>query len=272
MTLFVAFFILPSLWPGESPFAQAESVQSWLWLYGANLLISWRAAWCLGAFDHFWSLAVEEHFYIVWPLVIFYFSRRTAIRIAATVAVASALGRVLWLLGHGNDAAADVFTLFRLDGLLVGAWLALVARGSGGMRRLTRFAKPIALVSGLLLVPEILSQRRLFTLPTAIYAVFFGALLIVAITSRPTTWGGRFWNSRFLRMLGKYSYGMYVFQNPLIPLLGLWFTVESLERILGSPILAASAYIALMSGATLLVAMLSWHCFERHFLKLKVYF
>ena len=39
----------------------------WLWLYGANAFQAYRGAWCLGGFNHFWSLAVEEHFYLVWP-------------------------------------------------------------------------------------------------------------------------------------------------------------------------------------------------------------
>jgi peptidoglycan/LPS O-acetylase OafA/YrhL len=267
--LFIAFGLMPALWHSPAPLAEATEHQSWLWLYGANLLISWRGEWCLGSFDPFWSLAVEEHFYFVWPLVIYCCSRGTAIRVSAAVAVASAGGRVAWLLWGGNDAAAEVFTLFRLDALLVGAWIALVARGPKGMRKLSRLAKAVACASGLLLLPEVILQKRLLTIATSIYAVFFGALIILAITARPSTWAGRFWNSRLLRLLGKYSYGMYIFQKPLIPLLAVLFTAESLSGTFGSPLWGRLAYIGLMSSATLLVAMTSYHCYEQHFLKLK---
>ena len=77
--LFVTLVAPPALCgPEYDLFPEAESNQAWLWLYGANLLVAVRDSWCLGSFDHFWSLSVEEHFYFLWPLVIFFFcaSRR----------------------------------------------------------------------------------------------------------------------------------------------------------------------------------------------------
>ena len=45
-------------------------------------------------------------------------------------AAASGIARAAWLAGGGNDVAAEVFTLLRMDGLLLGSWIALAARGS----------------------------------------------------------------------------------------------------------------------------------------------
>src|SRR5262245_8154482 len=79
----------------------AVDAQGWLWLYGANVLQSVRGSWCLGPLNHFWSLAIEEHFYLAWPAVIFLSSRRTAMRICTGLFAFSVLGRALWLAFGG---------------------------------------------------------------------------------------------------------------------------------------------------------------------------
>src|SRR6478672_5358733 len=75
----------------------AADAQSWLWLYGANVVQSVRGAWCLGPLNHFWSLAIEEHFYLVWPAVIYFSSRRAAIRICGGLFTLSIIARAAWL-------------------------------------------------------------------------------------------------------------------------------------------------------------------------------
>jgi peptidoglycan/LPS O-acetylase OafA/YrhL len=75
-----AIFVLP--WMSDSlseSLRLAVDAQAWLWLYGANILQSVRGQWCLGPLNHFWSLAIEEHFYLAWPAVIYFTSRRTRI-------------------------------------------------------------------------------------------------------------------------------------------------------------------------------------------------
>ena len=70
------------IWPGIEPQTTwqrpAMEYAPSLWLYSSNLLIAWKGKWCLGAFDHLWSLAVEEQFYLAWPFIIAALSRRRA--------------------------------------------------------------------------------------------------------------------------------------------------------------------------------------------------
>jgi peptidoglycan/LPS O-acetylase OafA/YrhL len=270
--LAAALLLLPLIASGTTLFAQARDLQGWLWLYGTNLLMAWRGEWCFGAFDHFWSLAIEEHFYLAWPLVIWFTSRTTAMRICATIAVLSGLARIGWLALGGNGPAASVFTLFHLDALLVGAWLALAARSPDGLTRLVPWCR-LALLVGLVgILPEALLQQRLLTIPSSFYACFFGALIVLAITADPRGRWARFWNTKSLRWFGKYSYAMYVFQPLLIPLLGTWWSVESLYRGSGSPLAAQLIYLVLMFAATTAAAVLSWHLYEKRFLRWKRYF
>ena len=250
----------------------AQANASWLWLYGANALQAWRGEWCLGYLNHFWSLAVEEHFYLVWPAVIFALSRRNAMWTFAALIVAAPLARVAWLKFGGNDVAPEVFTLFRMDGLAAGAWLALASRSEGGLRRFARPARWVFLLTTLLLVPITLKQMRMLTLVDTLWTIECVVLLVMVVTASPTAILGRLGSSPQLHWLGKYSYGIYVFANLLIPLLAPLMTAAGLATALGNPLAGQLGYLAIMSAATAAAALISWHAYEKHFLKLKCYF
>jgi peptidoglycan/LPS O-acetylase OafA/YrhL len=263
-------------WPALAGFAEelqpAQDNAPWLWLYGANILQAWRGEWCLGYLNHFWSLAVEEHFYLVWPAVIYCLSRQNAMRACGVLFVAATLGRVVWLKLGGNHVAPEVFTLFRMDGLVAGAWLALAARSAGGLRRFATPAKAVLIASTLLLIPLSIKHARLLTLVDSLWVIQCASLLVVVVTAVPTTLLGRCGDSRVLHWLGKYSYGLYVFANLLIPLLAPVITAGGLAVLLGSPYAGQLAYLVVMSAATCAAALGSWHLFEKHCLKLKKYF
>jgi peptidoglycan/LPS O-acetylase OafA/YrhL len=264
------------VWPALAGFTEelqpAQDNAPWLWLYGANVLQAWRGEWCLGYLNHFWSLAVEEHFYLVWPAVIYWLSKQNAMRACGVLFVAATLGRVVWLKLGGNDVAPEVFTLFRMDGLVAGAWLALAARSEGGLRRFALPAKVVLIATTLLLIPLSIKHVRLLTLVDSLWVVECAALLVVVVTASPATFLGRCGTSPVLHWLGKYSYGLYVFANLLIPLLASVVTAGGLASLLGSQLAGQLAYLVLMSGVTCGAALASWHLFEKHCLKLKKYF
>src|SRR6266566_2073975 len=60
--------------------------QTWAWLYVVNFYIGIDGDWSFSYLDHFWSLSVEEHFYLFWPLVVFLLARRPRALIAASLA------------------------------------------------------------------------------------------------------------------------------------------------------------------------------------------
>lgn len=255
--------------PSQFPTKHAIEDQHWLWLHAANLSFLFRGEWSLGRLDHFWSLAIEEHFYFVWPLVIFLCNRRTALWICGLGFVATPLARIAWIKCGGVDVALDTLTIFRLEGLLAGAWLALAVRGPQGVCALAKPAKYALIVSGLLLLPTLATDKRLMTIPETLYAIFFTALLALVLSNRRQSWLNAICESRFLRFFGKYSYAMYIFQNPLVPLIALLFTSNQLEAATGSFVAGRVAYILIMAAVTTLVALASWNLFEKHFLSLK---
>jgi peptidoglycan/LPS O-acetylase OafA/YrhL len=263
-------FLLPLALPSaEAVFKPAIDHQAWLWLYGANVFQAYHAGWCLGPFNHFWSLAVEEHFYLAWPLVIFCCSRRTAMRVCLGLIAAATIGRIAWLAAGGNGVAIEVLTPLRMDGLALGSWLALAARGENGLAWLARFARPAAIASGAAVLVLWLADKRLMGIPYTLWSCLFGSLLVLTVTAPTAGWLGRFGNSRLMRFFGKYSYAMYVFQNLLIPILAGVITAPGIAQAVGNVWLGQAIYCAVMFALTTLVALASWHCFEKHWLALK---
>jgi len=252
-----------------SAFRPAVEAQAWLWLYGANVLQAIQGAWCLGPLNHFWSLAIEEHFYLLWPAVICFSSRRAAMRICAALFASSIFARAAWFVGGGNDVAAEVLTPLRMDGLVLGSWLALVARSPGGLGWLARWSWPAIWLLGAVALGSELLGRRMFGLPYGAWACTSGAALILVVSSPPEAWLCRLGNSRALQFFGKYSYAMYVFQLPLIYLLAPLVTATGIAGLVGSQVIGQAVYCAILFATTTALALASWNLFEKRLLTLK---
>jgi peptidoglycan/LPS O-acetylase OafA/YrhL len=272
LVLLAGLVALPAISPRLAETMTFGQHQGWLWFYGTNLMQAVTGSWCFGCFNHFWSLAVEEHFYLVWPFVIAATSRRSAMKVCIGIIAIAALSRIAWLSAGGNAVAAEVFTLFRSDALALGALVALLAREPGGLQKLRPWALlGLATLGSVLLIPVLLN-RRLLSIPDTIFAAFFACMIIVAVTSARATFVQRACSSKVLTLLGKYSYGMYVFQCPLLLLAAPFVSIQILSAACGNLLLARLLYVALMTCLTTLVAVASWHLIERHFVALKCFF
>jgi peptidoglycan/LPS O-acetylase OafA/YrhL len=268
--LFVTLFLLPLLGGSAAAALQpAVESQAWLWLYGANVLQALRGEWCFGPLNHFWSLAIEEHFYLVWPLVIYCSSRRTGMWISGGMVCFSVVARALWLACGGNNVAAEVLTPLRMDGLALGSWLALAARSPSGLGWLNRFAPAALIMLGSAAVATAIREQRLLGLTYLFWASASGALLVLMVSARRESSFGRLGQSPVLQFFGKYSYGMYVFQLPLISLLATIVTARGLADSLGSAIVGQLIYCSIMFAITTAAAVASWHIFEKRCLTLK---
>jgi peptidoglycan/LPS O-acetylase OafA/YrhL len=314
--LLLGLIVLPALFPlFRELYSTSIREQGWLWLFGTNIYLSIVNTWSLPGFEHFWSLAVEEHYYLVWPLLLFFCSRRSAMAVCVACIIAATLVRVgvLWrpispeqfsavadlvttgvqtqaattwglvlhvvrfpTVGGGPLApAAETLTPCRLDALAIGSFLALAARGPGGVRRgllpcLGACVVGMVIMAALAFAsPRFGPQALRWGLLFSVDSFFFAGLIIIAVLTPPTSWGAWFSNNSVLQFFGKYSFGWYVFQGALVLPLAVLFTPSKLAGWIGSPVLARLIFILWGGSISLGMAIVSWHLFEKHFLRLK---
>ncbi len=271
-SLFLFVVLANSLPAYRGLFALADTNQFFLWTYLTNIKMSLDGEWCFGYLDHFWSLAVEEHFYLVWPLAVFLCARKPALRLACGIALVCSGSRIAFACVSSNGLAPDVLTVFRCDALLIGAMLALQIRSPEGLEPLKSWSYVVfvpCLAIGLL---GVILDKRLFTLAHTLWPLVWACVLVWLLAGHANRPLARFFNVAPLRKLGKYSYAMYVFQSPLIPILGSVLSVSALSNMLGSPIVATLLYMCFMLAMTYAAALLSWFLLEKHCLKLKDWF
>ncbi len=278
-TLAVFFFVLPRLFESSVCLRQLVDDQAWYWSYLVNFQIAieyWPECHVLG---HFWSLAVEEQFYLLWPFLVLWIPRRR-LALFCAACMGGALLLRLGLASMDMETAAYVLMPTRADALAVGALLAIMTRTPAGARFLAGLSRPASLLFASALGLVFLWRRGLSTEDPVVATVGFSlvALLFGAVTATLIMASGRSWYSRLLsrrelRLLGRYSYALYVFHHPIaIALGGSALGVAAWPRVFGSLI---PAQIAFTVGGTLLslaLAMLSWHLFEAPILRLKRYF
>ncbi|MDB5069325.1 MAG: oatA 2 [Candidatus Eremiobacteraeota bacterium] len=277
--VFALVFVLPHVVRGfEEPLHYLSSNQGWLWTYTTNVLIAVRADWTTAVplANHFWSLAIEEQFYLVWPAVVLACDRRRLLIVCiAMIALAPALRTAVWLAG-GNYLQAYVLTPARMDSLAVGALLAALVRSPAGMALAARWSKPV-LIGGLALTAAMFCLRGLrfseadaavYTLGYSIVALTFGGLIVRAIVG-----GGvieRIMTLPPLRTFGTYAYGMYVFHPVVLRVFADHLSPRlHLPLVLGSKIGLQLWSWSTGIAVTFIVALASWHAYEKHFLKLK---
>jgi peptidoglycan/LPS O-acetylase OafA/YrhL len=219
---------------------------------------------------HFWSLAVEEQFYLLWPWLLRLCRNRSQAKwLCLSVCLASLIYRsVLWLRISGMALAISLPTCS--GALAFGGWLALSIRGNE-RKSLWRWAPTAAWITGILFILTAAVSLSLSN-PSPLLATvgiqfvifFFGALLILALRE------GLFKTiaeQRVLVWLGKISYAAYVIH---VFLLGLFMRIaEGLVGQFGSRDLLLATNFVVGTTLTLLLASLSGRYFESWFLSFK---
>ena len=253
--------------------------QAWAWLYAVNIYIAKHGEWSFSYLDHFWSLAIEEHFYLLWPAVVLLLARRprTLIAVSLAIAICAMLARFTGSIMGLSWWTTYVLTPFRLDGLALGAFLAVTARQLGGLDRLARAVPPVvALVGGLLAFSfawtRLVSREELeVVLPirAALILMLLACLLVWVLIAPEQSATSRFFRSRSMVFLGTYSYGLYVYHHFISYYLTTNRTEFALAHWLGSHGAAVALQATVGASISLALAYLSYELFEKRFLRLK---
>ena len=188
--------------------------------YTVNLIPHRAPYWCIAPV---WSLSVEEHFYLAWPITLVLLGRRKSVVVLGVwLVLTPTLRYVMW--NYFRDSLdIEIFTLTRLDTIGVGCLLAILSWDprSWPWARFLRDRTTIAVLSATLLYIlslGVLSRSGKYTLllkgPTEATLIAF---IIFACASGPDSLVGRFLNWRPLVLLGVLSYSLYLWQPYLAP-------------------------------------------------------
>jgi peptidoglycan/LPS O-acetylase OafA/YrhL len=205
----------------------------------------------------FWSLAVEEQFYVIWPLAlaglfaVLGTGRRRQVRLRTIIAVA-ALASLLWALRLQGTSPDHAYygTDARAYELLAGALLALTP---GIAIRARRLGRSIALIgAGALAALLVLGTSWLHVGPITrgTIATLLTAVLITALEAGPFGWVHGVLSSDPFVYLGKISYGTYLWHWPVI--------LVALAVASPSPVALAGLTVLIATG----LASLSFHLLE----------
>jgi peptidoglycan/LPS O-acetylase OafA/YrhL len=256
--------------------------QIWIWTHMVNWLVAWTGnfwtATPLGT-GGFWSLSIEEQFYLVWPAVVLLVPLRHLLRLCVGLILVATATRFAMAAFGASWAAIFTVTFARMDAIAMGAAIAVIARSPVGLNAVKRWA-PMIGVSALAVLGAIdifcrtgqWTTGRLATHCT-LFVWLWGALLVATLTALPGSFLQRLTYTTILRGFGKYSYALYLFHGHLNRL----FTKVGFDPSTG-PVIAGSilpwqmVYLVVAISTSFAIAYLSWHLYEKHFLRLKTFF
>jgi peptidoglycan/LPS O-acetylase OafA/YrhL len=227
-----------------------------------------------GGLNLLWSLAVEEQFYLVWPLLVFALSKRALLSVSIGIVALSPLARLATADAFGRTYPEVFFAPWcRFDVIAVGAAIAILMsdpRARPLIRRWSRRLVVPALLGlvGIALLPlgdaGVADPRRAMPFVAVGYsfiAVAFGVVLVAVL--EPGWIARRVLASPVFVWIGRRSFGIYVWHT----LVGTAIVGSVLE--LGMTGVTLPVAVALWLPLALAVAEVSWRFYERPLLSLK---
>lgn len=222
-----------------------------------------------------WSIAVEEQFYVLWPLM-----RRQLARIGALVfagaVFATAYVALFWLCRHHDDIGVKVWvnSFVQFQFFSVGTFLAF--RFGRGNPTFAAWQRILICIAGLAFVcaAQVLFHVKESDSPLGFFTAAAGYLCVCAgctllfLSFLGASGLGRY---RWLLYLGKISYGLYAFHYISLQICGE-FVYRLTHRAPMATIQSKALYFVISMGMTVSLAALSYRFYEKPFLKLKTRF
>ena len=182
-------------------------------------------------------------------------------------------------VNRSNVIVPYVLTPCRLEPIAVGAILAMMMRSDGWAlcQRAARIVVWLALgaiaVTFAVQGNPTIYGKPMQTVGYTFFALMFGALLVLSVSARPGNALFRVTNLKLLRFFGRYSYAAYLLQPMVVVFMRRSFIrPERFPAIAHSHIPSQLLFYAVGFSASMGLAVLSWHLWEKHFLRLKALF
>ena len=267
-----AYFLQPYYSSNQLHFHQLWQHQGWLWLYVYNW---WEYIHGMPLparyVSHFWSLAVEEQFYLLWPLLVFVFRDKKLLYLIIFLLIAAPVIRYLMFFMGSGSSYPEVYvaTFTRMDSLATGALVAYAWRNQAVMQYLSSSKELLFLISVAVILYSGLSDtfrsagEGFIKFGYTANAMMFGTLLLIVLDD--THWLSRILNNQFFKFFGKYSYALYIFHWPLFNLL---FSNIMVYFNMPHRLIASIAVLMI----TIILSIVSWHMIEKPMNQLKTKF
>jgi len=239
----------------------------WLLTYTLNLKMA-AQGYFINTFPHFWSLNVEEQFYIVWPWVVLLLPSRWLIPAALAMIVTTPLGKIAYILSDytmTSGIGTYVSTWANLDTLGAGALLALLRHQHSSLAQPHGRPALVCAIAGglvLLLISIWPGEARNVCESTAEAALFAWLILRASVGFTGPLGAALRWKPA--AFVGKISYGIYVY-HLFVP--GLLASALARSGTTGTP--SPWTMVAAAVTGTLLLSALSWFLMERPINRLK---
>jgi peptidoglycan/LPS O-acetylase OafA/YrhL len=273
--LILLLFVAPELHFGAEPLKANLKEQLSLWLF----IVNWTHESPYG-FAHFWSLAVEEQFYLFWPFIVRPLSSRRLLQVCLYFAMFAVVMRGIMILNGASSWTVYTATTSRLDALALGGAGACVLRIPGARAWLSSRFTAVNIAALIIFVVGV-PITQAYNINAIRFQLFGYTLLALCCATLVTTAAAadeEHAKSPMLQVLrwaplrscGKYSYAIYIFHQPIHKLLGdPWLHSTFGKYPSAQAVYMYSLTIGLISYGA---AYLSYHLLEKHFLELKSLF
>ncbi len=273
LALFICLYLLPRIPSLNYDPGYYYDNQFYMWTYLQNWLFIFKAPDSNQMLLHTWSLAVEEQFYLFWPLVILLLRKPKRLLVFSVILlILTGLGRYLiWQQQIEELRYSSLFTFTRIDGLCIGSIISMLIRIDPKILR-KNITYIVLLLAGVNFGFYFINGMNNNNLPFlafvgySTFAMLFGLLVFEAAEGRSKLIELLF-NNSLLRFFGKISYGFYVFHWPVYL---IFFDRLKLQMLTMTSLKTAELLAAtLVTAIAILISMLSYRYFEIPFLKLK---
>lgn len=272
--LIICFFLIPAFGSSVIDLSFYTQNQLWFWFYFQNWLFIFKTP-PNNFLVHFWSLAVEEQFYLVWPLIILLIKnpKRLLVLVFLVLLIVLMIRLTLWLYKIEELSYFSLYTFTRIDGLCVGCIIAFLQRTSSSF--LEKYTTPIVLALAVAnFVFYFINSSYQFSFPyLAIIGYTTFAIIIGFGVYESTTGRNRiidaFLGIGILKFFGKISYGLYIFHWPVYILL-LPVTKNLLNNLFPmSQVFMQIVSSVVVTSIAIFISFCSYRYFEKYFLDLK---
>ncbi len=259
---FFAFKFYNQHWPGFTFF-----FQNWILTYSEGTRGNFL--------EHFWSLAIEEQFYILWPFFLFAFwQKKYFYKLILILLLAIILMRTFVFFQYPERADYRHYfynTFFRMDGFIIGGCLFLFQRA-----KRTSYITSISLVSLILLAGGILFFKSadlanpvIGTIGYTLIALMFAGLIYKSC-NQSSEFLSTVFNYKWIKFTGKISYGLYIYHWLVLQILVTKIKTLLIKSDYLSNSFAQFLSLVICLAISFIISTLSYYFFELYFLKHKI--